>query len=146
MNYIRYSKFYKFYYFFLILQKKKKKKFSHKKATIWNLVLSATKCKWPDVNWSDKKKVIINSLCCGLFLFFVFVFVFFFLWDGIIREIACLHQWFSQSQSQWSVKISTDFYPLRIRCNLFSNFAVCCDVFTDREFRQIFYKKLGFIG
>ena len=33
------------------------------------------------------------------------------------REIVRLPQWLLQSQSQWPVKISTDFYPLRMRCN-----------------------------
>ena len=61
-----------------------------------------------------------------------------------IREIARLPQWLLQLQSQLPVKFSTDFYPLRMRCNLSVTLLSVCDVFTDREFPQIFYKNLGF--
>ena len=38
-----------------------------------------------------------------------------------VSEIARLPQWLLQSQTLWPLKISTEFYPLRMRCNLSVN-------------------------
>ena len=50
------------------------------------------------------------------------------------REIVCLPQWLLQLQSQEPVKNSTDFYPLRMHCNLSVTWLSAVTIFTDRKF------------